>query len=55
MKVNEKFYDGFEGEPKITFCLMENNCVVEKIGIWDGYFNEIIKLIFLNENNVSQS
>lgn len=27
------------------FCLMENNIVVEKIDIWDGYFNEIMKLI----------
>ena len=30
MNINEKFYDGFEGEPKITFCLMKNNIIVEK-------------------------
>lgn len=45
MKVNEKYYNGFEGEPKITFCLVENNIVIEEIGIWDGYFNEIMNLI----------
>ena len=45
MKVNEKYYDGFEGEPEITFCLMENDIIIEKVGIWDGYFNEIMKLV----------
>lgn len=45
MNINDKYYDGFEGEPKITFCLVENNIIVEKVGIWDGYFNEIMKMI----------
>lgn len=45
MNINEKFYDGFEGEPEITFCLIENHVMIEKIGIWDGYFNEIIEKI----------
>lgn len=42
---NNKFYDGFEGEPQITFCLLENDITTEKVGIWDGYFNEIMKMI----------
>lgn len=45
MKINEKYYDGFEGEPEITFCLKEKGVIVEKIGVWDGYFNEIMKVI----------
>lgn len=45
MNINNIYYDGFEGEPKITFCLVENNIIVEKVGIWDGYFNEIMKMI----------
>ena len=45
MDVNEKYYDGFEGEPEITFCLVENNSVAQKIGVWDGYFNSIMRLI----------
>lgn len=45
MIVNTKFYDGFEGEPQITFCLLEDDVATEKIEIWDGYFNEIMKMI----------
>ncbi len=45
MNKNDKFYDGFEGEPKITFCLMENDIIVEEVGIWDGYFNKIMNLV----------
>ena len=45
MIVNTRFYDGFEGEPQITFCLLEDDVTTEKIGIWDGYFNEIMKMI----------
>lgn len=42
---NEKYYDGFEGEPQITFCLVIDNVIVEQIGMWDGYFNEIMEQI----------
>ena len=45
MVVNTKFYDGFEGEPQITFCLLEEDVITEKVSIWDGYFNEIMKMI----------
>lgn len=45
MNVNEKYYDGFEGEPEITFCLIKDDIIIEKVGIWDGYFNEIMKLV----------
>lgn len=45
VNINEKFYDGFEGEPEIFFCLMEKHVVIEKIGIWDGYFNEIMETV----------
>lgn len=45
MNINKKFYNGFEGEPEMTFCLMENGVTVEKIGIWDGYFDNIMKLV----------
>lgn len=49
MNLNEKFYVGFEGEPQITFCLLENNIIIEKLCIWDGYFNEIMKMIQPNK------
>ena len=42
---NTRFYDGFESEPQITFCLLEDDATTEKVGIWDGYFNEIMKMI----------
>ena len=45
MYINDKYYDGFEGEPKITFCLMENGLILEAVGIWGGYFNAIIRLV----------
>ena len=35
--INEKFYDGFEGEPEMIFCLMEKHAVIEKIGIGTVY------------------
>lgn len=31
MKIDDKYYDGFEGEPKITFCLMENGSILEAV------------------------
>jgi len=43
--LDEKFYDGFEGEPEIIFSLVKSNGEKEEIGIWDGYFNVIMNKI----------
>lgn len=45
MEINEKYYHGFEGEPEMMFCLLENDVIVEKIGIWEGYFYFIMQLV----------
>ena len=43
--IDEKYYDGFEGEPEMIFTLVKINGDKEEFGIWDGYFSEIIKKI----------
>lgn len=50
MTINEKYYNGFEGESEIIFSLIENDITIEKIGIWDGYFNAIMELVEPEEN-----
>lgn len=45
MEVNDKYYKGFEGEPEMTFSLMENGIITQKFTIWMGYFNCIMALI----------
>lgn len=48
--LDEKFYDGFEGEPEIIFTLVKEDGDKEEIGIWDGYFNTIMNKIEPKEN-----
>lgn len=43
--VNEKYYEGYEGDEEILFRLYVNKEEVESVGIWGGYFSTIIKLI----------
>lgn len=44
MVINEKFYNGYEGEPSIIFAYKKNNSNY-KFVIWEGYFDEIMKSI----------
>lgn len=50
MTENYRYYKGFEGEPEYTFCLYNENCPVEKIYIWDGYFGDIIRTVAPTQN-----
>lgn len=43
--VNEKYYEGYEGDEEILLRLYIDKEEVESVGIWGGYFSEIIKLI----------
>lgn len=43
--IDERYYDGFEGDEEICIRLLINEVEVESIGIWGGYFSSIIKLI----------
>lgn len=45
MKKNEKFYEGFWGEPSRTIRLVCNGVAIEEITTWHGYFDEIIRQI----------
>lgn len=45
MEINKKYYDGFWGEPSMTFCRMENDVIAEEFIIWDGYFYYIMQLV----------
>lgn len=42
--INNEYYIGFEGEPEIQFiCKKKNNTDI--VIIWEGYFDEIMRLI----------
>lgn len=43
MEINKKYYDGFWGEPSMTFCRMENDVIAEEFIIWEGYFYYIMQ------------
>lgn len=43
--MNEKYYNGFEGDEEICFRLFINEKEVESIGVWGGYLSSIVKLI----------
>lgn len=45
VNIDEKYYKGFEGEPEMTFLIEVQNEIPKAIGIWEGYFSEIIKRI----------
>lgn len=42
--VNKKYYDGFEGEPEIQLIYRKGNDN-EIFVIWEGYFDQIMRLI----------
>lgn len=46
--INDKYYAGFEGEPEIRFIYKKNNDTYIII-IWEGYFDEIMKMIVPEE------
>ena len=46
--VNKKYYDGFEGEPEIQFIYKKGNDT-EILSIWEGYFDQIMRLMLPNE------
>ena len=46
--VNKKYYDGFEGEPEIQFIYKKGNDT-EILTIWEGYFDQIMRLMLPNE------
>lgn len=45
MHINEKYYNGFEGDEEIVFRLYIRDKEKEQLGIWGGYFNSIVELI----------
>jgi len=42
--IDSKYYDGFEGYPEIHF-ICKTTEQVNKLVIWEGYFDEIMRLI----------
>ena len=44
-KIDERYYNGFEGEPELVFTLLKKNGEKNAFGIWDGYFDSIIKKV----------
>lgn len=50
--VNTKFYDGYEGEPDIQF-IYKKETDIEILTIWEGYFDQIMRLVLPDENGWS--
>lgn len=47
--INQKYYKGFEGEPEIHFICnkgIDNDVII----IWEGYFDQIMRLLQPEEN-----
>lgn len=44
-EVDERYYDGSEGEPEMIFTLLKKNGEKKEFGIWDGYFVTIIEKV----------
>ncbi|MFL0251970.1 hypothetical protein ACJDT4_16240 [Clostridium neuense] len=49
-EIDERYYDGFEGEPEMIFTLVKINGEKEEFGIWDGYFIRFIEKVEPKEN-----
>ena len=47
--INYSYYNGFEGEPEIQFIYKKNN-EIKIFVIWEGYFDQIMKLIKPDKN-----
>lgn len=41
-EVDEIYYEGYEDEPEIIFVIENNGIVRKRLGIWEGYFNDIL-------------
>lgn len=41
--IDERYYIGFEGEPEIIFSIIDGNNTKREFGMWEGYFNNIMK------------
>ena len=49
-KIDEEYYNGFEGEPEMIFTLVKSNGEKKEFGIGEGYLNTIIKKVKPKEN-----
>ena len=50
MTVDERYYDGFEGEDEVFFVLADNGKVRRKLGVWYGYISDILRRVEPSEN-----
>ena len=41
---DERYYNGYEGEGEMIFIIRKNGIERRRIGIWDGYFSDMIEL-----------
>lgn len=44
-ETDERYYDGFEGEDEIFFAAAKDGRVRRRLGVWNGYINDIIRII----------
>ncbi len=43
--INERYYEGFEGDEEILLRLYVHDKEIEQLGVWSGYFNSIVQTI----------
>lgn len=43
--INERYYEGFEGNEEILLRLYVHDKELEQLGVWSGYFNSIVETI----------
>lgn len=43
VEIDERYYNGFEGEPEIIFIISNNGTEYKRVGFWDGYFNDMLR------------
>lgn len=42
VETDERYYDGFEGEPEIIFIISKNGTEYKRVGFWEGYFSDML-------------
>ena len=43
VEIDERYYDGYEGEPEIFFIISNNGKEYKRVGFWEGYFGDMLR------------
>lgn len=45
VETDERYYEGFEGEPEIVFIVSHNGTEYKRVGSWEGYFDDMLQRV----------